>query len=143
MRNTNPTRGLNIALWAAQILLALFFGAVGLMKTMTPIEELAKTIPLAASTPMLTRFIGISELAGALGLLLPAWTRILPVLTPVAGIALAVVTVLATGYHAMRGEFQSFPITIGLGALSAFVAWGRLTRVEIASHSSRPATAKS
>lgn len=134
----NHSRGLNIALWAAQILLALFFGAVGLMKTMTPLDELAKTIPLAAAHPALTRFIGISELAGALGLLLPAWTRILPVLTPIAGIALAVVMVLATGYHAMRGEFQSFPITIGLGALSAFVGWGRLTRAEIRGHAAHP-----
>ncbi|HEX2832470.1 MAG TPA: DoxX family protein [Thermoanaerobaculia bacterium] len=138
MTNNHPSRGLNIALWAAQILLALFFGAVGLMKTMTPIDELAKTIPLAGSLPFLTRFIGISELAGALGLLLPAWTRILPVLTPIAGIALAVVMVLATGYHAMRGEFQSFPITIGLGALSAFVAWGRLTRAGIRRGAAHP-----
>ncbi|MGN6182739.1 MAG: DoxX family protein, partial [Thermoanaerobaculia bacterium] len=102
-----------------------------LWKLSTPIEQLAKVVPIAASSPALTRFIGLSELAGAIGLILPALTRIMPVLTPIAAGALAFVMLLATGYHALRGEFQSFPITITLGALAAFIAWGRSLRAPI------------
>jgi len=81
----------------------------------------------------LVRFIGAAELAGAIGLLLPGLLRIRPVLTPLAGIGLATVMLLATGFHVTRGEYGVLAMPLGLGALAAFVAWGRLRAVPIAS----------
>ena len=70
-----PGRGLTIALWIAQILLALVFGFAGAMKVFTPIEELAKNGAWMRESEVLIRFIGISEVSGALGMLLPSLSR--------------------------------------------------------------------
>ena len=125
-------RALNIALWVAQILLAAAFGMAGFMKSTQPMEQLAKGIPWTAVVGMpLTRFIGVSELAGAIGVILPAATRIMPRLTPIAASALTLVMVLALGYHVMHGEYGVLPIPGALGCLAAFVAWGRFTKAPI------------
>lgn len=127
-----PARGLNIALWSAQILLALVFGLSGAMKVFSPIEELAKNGAWIRDLEFLIRFIGISELSGALGMLLPSLTRIKPKLTSLAAVGLFIVMILATGFHLMRGEAKFTPLTLGLGALAAFIAWGRFRKVPIA-----------
>lgn len=127
-----PSRGLHIGLWVAQVLLALGFGMAGFMKATTPVEELAKQIPWVATSGVgLVRFIGVSELLGAIGLVLPAATRIKPGLTALAGAALAFVMVLAAGYHVMKGEISSLPVNFFLGGLAAFVAWGRYKKAPI------------
>ena len=119
-------RGLSIALWVAQILLAVAFGMAGLMKLSTPIADLAAQMAWVGSVPpTLVRFIGAAELAGAIGLILPALTRIQPRLTALAAVGLIVVMVLASVVHAARGEFGMLPVNVVLGALAAFVAWGR------------------
>jgi len=64
-------------------------------------------------------------------MLLPALTRIKPILTPLAGVGLAVVMVLAAGFHVMRGELSALPINLAFGGLAAFVAWGRLQKAPI------------
>jgi hypothetical protein len=125
-------RGLHIALWVAQALLAVAFGMAGSMKLFTPIPELAATLPFAAEVPEgLVRFIGAAEFAGAFGMILPAASRVKPWLTPLAGVGLLLVMVLAAGYHASRGEWNALPTNVVLGALAAFVAWGRLKRAPI------------
>ncbi|MEQ1900944.1 MAG: DoxX family protein [Devosia sp.] len=117
---------LNFYLWAAQGLLAALFGMAGAMKAFRPIPDLSKSIDWAAEFPVpLTRFIGISELLGAIGLILPIATGILPGLTPLAAIGLAVIQVLAIGFHVRRGEMQIVPANFVLLALAVFVAWGR------------------
>jgi len=127
-----PSRALHIALWVVQVLLAAAFGMAGFMKATQPMDQLAKGIPWSAVVGMpLTRFIGVSDLAGALGLILPAATRIVPRLTPIAAGALTLVMILALGYHVMHGEYQMLPIPGTLGCLAAFVAWGRWTRAPI------------
>jgi uncharacterized membrane protein YphA (DoxX/SURF4 family) len=127
-----PARGLHIALWIAQILLALVFGLSGAMKVVTPIEELAKNAAWIRDSEFLIRFIGISELSGALGMLLPSLSRIKPKLTSLAAVGLFVIMILATGFHLMRGEAKFTPLTLALGALAAFVAWGRFRKAPIA-----------
>ncbi|XXF78749.1 DoxX family protein [Myxococcaceae bacterium GXIMD 01537] len=127
-----PSRGLHIALWCAQVLLAAMFLMAGFMKSMTPIPELAQKIPWVSELPGLVRFIGVSELAGGLGLILPALTRVRPGLTALAGACLTLVMVLAAGYHVMKGEFASLPVNFVLGGLCAFVAWGRFRKAPIA-----------
>lgn len=131
---TKPAKkALNIALWAAQILLAVGFGMAGAMKTFSPLAEIAKTIPWVTSDFMLlVRFIGVSELAGAIGLILPAATRIQPKLTALAGAGLTIVMALASIFHLSRGEVGALPTTLVLGGLAAFVAWGRYNKAPIA-----------
>lgn len=126
-------RGLHATLWTTQVVLAALFGMAGVMKSTVPLTELAKTLAWTADVPgPLVRFIGAAELVGAIGLLVPALLRIRPVLTPLAGIGLTIVMLLAAAFHAMRGEFALLGMPIVLGALAAFTAWGRLRPVPIA-----------
>jgi uncharacterized membrane protein YphA (DoxX/SURF4 family) len=124
---------LHIALWIVQVLLALAFGMAGFMKLTAPVAELAqKMIWPGAVPPALVRFIGASELLGAIGLVLPAATRIRPGLTALAGAGLTLVMVLAAVFHLSRGEAKMLPINLVIGGLAAFVAWGRARRAPIA-----------
>lgn len=133
-------RGLRIALWSAQILLAVAFAMAGGMKVTIPIAELVKKAPSMAGYVALIRFIGWSELAASVGLVLPALTRIAPYLTPLAASGLVVVMISAFALHVSRGELAELPVVIGLGGLAAFVAWGRYTRAPIAPRRSTFAT---
>jgi len=128
-----PSKALHIALWVAQGFLAFAFTGSGAMKASTPHEALAAQMPWAADAPsFLPVLIGVCELLGAVGLILPAATRVLPVLTPVAASALTLVMLLAAGTHASYGEFPLLGVNAVLGGLSAFVAWGRFRRAPIA-----------
>jgi putative oxidoreductase len=114
------------------------------MKTTRPIAELAQMmIWPGALPPALVRVIGVAELAGAIGLVLPALTRIKPRLTPLAGAGLLTIMVLASIFHSTRGEFSVIPMNATLGALAAFVAWGRATRAPIAPRGTTLAAAAS
>lgn len=123
----NPlSRYLNIALWAAQVLLAGAFLMAGTMKSLTPVGELQKSMPAAAVIPeWLLRFIGISEVAAGLGLVLPMLLRIRPMLTAYAAFGIVVVMILAAGFHLGRNEYTSIPSNVLFGVLALFVAWGR------------------
>jgi putative oxidoreductase len=124
---------MNVMLWIVQVLLAAAFGMAGVMKSMMPIDTLVLQVPWADDVPLaMVRFIGISELAGAIGLILPALTRIRQGLTPLAALGLATVMLLASLFHISRGEFGALPITVVLGVMAAFVAWGRRTKAPIA-----------
>lgn len=125
----SPSRGLRIGLWIAQVLLALAFGAAGGMKLLTPYAKMAGQMTLSEG---MVHFIGVSEVLGALGMILPAASRVAPKLTGVAGIGLATVMILAAGYHLQHGEASHLPPVFLLGALAAFVAWGRLVKAPIA-----------
>jgi uncharacterized membrane protein YphA (DoxX/SURF4 family) len=126
------SNGWNIATWVAQVILALLFGMAGALKTFTPMAELATKIPWTAEVPaMLVRFIGVSELLGAIGILLPAALRIRPRLTPLAAAGLALVMALAILFHLSRGEAQVIGLPLVLAALSAFVAWSRIRKVPV------------
>jgi putative oxidoreductase len=140
IQNAAPTgsksqgKALSIGLWIVQALLAVGFGMAGLMKVGRPIAELAKSMPWVATVPEgLVRFIGASELAAAVGLILPSLARIKPVLTAWAGTGLVAVMVLAAIFHLSRGEPQVLPVNVVLGGMAAFVAWGRFGKARIAS----------
>jgi uncharacterized membrane protein YphA (DoxX/SURF4 family) len=128
-----PSKALNVGLWLAQALLALGFGMGGFFKLTFPIEELTKQMVWPGAVPPgLVRFIGASELAGAIGVILPALTRIRPVLTPLAAIGLLVIMLLAAIFHVTRNELGALPTNIVLGGLAGFIAWGRLKKAPIA-----------
>ena len=130
-KNRKTSKVWNVGLWVGQILLAGMFLMVGAMKTFTPIEELSHTIPLAREMPLLARFIGVSELAGAIGLILPAALRIRPQLTILAAGALALVMVLAMIYHLFKGEYVAIGTNLVLGVIGALIVFGRLNKAPI------------
>ncbi len=128
----HPSRGLHVTLWVLQLLLGAAFLMAGATKASQPIAALATKMPWTAQAgEPLTRFIGLSELLGGLGLILPAATRVMPILTPIAASALTLVMALATAFHLSRGEMQAFPIPLVMGALCAFVAWGRFKKAPV------------
>ena len=119
-------------LWVLQVLLGLAFLAAGGMKLILPYAELAQQLAWAGDVPeVLVRFIGVAEVLGGLGLILPAATRILPWLTPVAAAGLALDMLLATFVHLVRGEVGLFGFPLLLGFLAALVAYGRWRVVPI------------
>jgi len=127
---TKPKKGLHITLWILQILLALLFANAGFMKAFKPIAEIAPMITWAPSLPeLLVRIIGISELLGAAGLILPAVFKIRPHLTTLAATGIATIMLLANIFHIFRGEFFVLPMTGTLFAVTAFIAYGRLKLV--------------
>jgi len=129
-----PGKGFHIGLWVAQVLLSMGFGMAGVMKLATPYAELAQKMAWAQHTPeALVKFIGVVELAGALGVILPAATRIKPVLTPLAAAGMVVIMVLAIGLHVSLGEVPA-PNFV-LGGIAAFVAWGRWRKAPISPRS--------
>ena len=128
------SKPLHVTLWVVQILLALIFATTGTMKVAQPIAALAASLGWPGHVPpALVRFIGIAELLGAAGLILPAATRIAPALTPLAAGALTLVMLLASLVHISRAEFTILPVPVGVGALCAFVAWGRSRKAPIPS----------
>lgn len=130
LAQSRPGKGLNLALWVVQVLLAVLFFMAGGFKLATPGPELAAAGMNAS--PMLLKVAGAAEVLGALGLILPSVTRIQPRLTPVAAALLAVVMVLAVITHVVLGEMGAIGGPLVFGVLCSFVAWGRFTRVPIA-----------
>ncbi len=128
MSNPTPSKPLHIALWVVQVALALAFGMIGVTKLTTSEADLIQQSGelIEKYGVGLIRFIGISEVLGAIGLILPAALRILPVLTPLASLGLAIIMVLATALHASKGEPIVTQVIFLL--LTLFVVWGRLTK---------------
>ena len=119
---------MNIAIWVIQGILAAMFGMAGVMKSTQPIEKLAPNLPWVKDfSPGIVRLVGISELLGAIGLIVPWATGIQPILTPIAAAALALVMVLAAIYHLRKGEYKGIGINFVLFALCLAVAYFRYT----------------
>lgn len=132
MTNHNNNKAINIVLWIAQGLLAIMFIMAGLMKSTQPVEALIEALPWVEKTPLtLVRFIGISEVLGGFGLLLPSILRIKPELTVKAALGLALVMVLASVFHASRGEFSAIGMNVILLGIALFIAWGRSKKAPI------------
>lgn len=118
---------MNVALWIVQILLALAFLMAGINHGFRydAIKDNPMMKWITAIPQRLRTFIGVAEILGAIGLVLPALTGILPWLTPLAAVGLVIMMVLAAAFHARRGENQAIVVNTILLALAAFVAYGR------------------
>ncbi len=124
---------MNTALWIAQILLAIAFLLSGSMKAFRPKADMEKNMAWVNDFSQTNlRLIGILEVLGALGLILPAVTGILPILTPLAASGLALIMVGAMITHLRRGEFSAIIANLVLFALAVFVAYGRFVLVPLA-----------
>jgi len=138
MKQQQGSKALHIALWVAQVILAAMFLMSGFMKVSQPIDQLSKMLPWTAQvSEALVRFIGVAEILGALGLILPSLLRIQPKLTPIAAVALALVMLFAAAFHISRGETPAIGMNFVLIALAAFVAWGRFKKAPIAAKQNR------
>lgn len=125
-------RGLRASLWGVQLLLAATFLMSGGMKVAAPLDQLQAQMPwVSGALGGMVRFIGVAELLGAVGLVAPAATRIMPKLTPLAAIGLLTVMVLASVTHASRGELGVIGVNVVIGAMALFVAWGRISAAPI------------
>ena len=124
---------MNIVLWIVQGLLALAFLLAGFMKTFRPVETLKKNMDWVRVVPTpFVRFIGVSEILGAIGLILPAITGIGTWLTMAAAAGLVVVMVSASIYHASRREYSSIGMNVVLLLLAVLILVGRLTFAPLA-----------
>jgi uncharacterized membrane protein YphA (DoxX/SURF4 family) len=132
--DTKTSKPLRVALWIAQVILAVMFCFAGFMKLTTPIAQLSAMMPWTGQFPELfVRVIGAVDLAGGIGILLPAATRILPRLTVLAALGCSVLQVFAIAFHVSRGEFNLLALNFVLLPLALFVLWGRARKAPIAS----------
>ena len=110
------------ALWIAQVLLALAFVFAGATKLILPGDALTAYYPFPEQ---FIRFIGVCELLGAVGLILPGLLRIRQALTPLAAAGLAIIMAGATVTTLVIGGGASALMPLVLGLLAVFVAYGR------------------
>ncbi len=117
----------NIPLWILQIVMALVFLGAGYAHAIG--YERSLTNPrmawMTALPKNVLQVIGILEIAGAIGLILPALTGIAPWLTPLAALMLALLMVFAMVFHYTRREFPNIVFNAILGLLSGVIAYGR------------------
>jgi uncharacterized membrane protein YphA (DoxX/SURF4 family) len=110
------------ALWTVQVLLALLFLFAGVMKLVLPLEKLTGPVPLPG---LFVRFIGVVEVLGAIGLIVPGLLRIRPGLTPLAAAGLVIIMIGAVPVTLAGGDVAPALIPLVVGLLAAFVAYGR------------------
>lgn len=113
---------MNVGLWIIQGLLAALFIFAGGMKLVLPLEKLAGPVAMPGT---FLRFIGVCEVLGALGLILPSLLRIRPGLTPLAAAGLVVIMIGATVITLMYEGVATAVVPLVVGILAAFVAYGR------------------
>ena len=123
---------MNIVLWIVQALLAAAYVLAGSMKAFRPLEQLSKNMAWVKTIPAgLVRFIGIAELLGAIGLILPMATNVAPGLAIAAAAGLVIVQVCAIVFHLSRNEARMVPGNVVLLLLALFVIIGRVAIVPI------------
>ena len=116
---------MNVTILIIQTILAIVFLLAGSMKLIQPKEKLAESMQwVEGFSQTQIRLIGVLEILGAVSLVLPALTSILPWLTPLAAVGLALLMVGAILTHLRRAEYPNFIGNIVLLALIVFVAYG-------------------
>ena len=115
----------NILLWVLQWLFGIYFVVVGVLHFIVPEGLPAQMEWMYELSDTMHIIVGIAEIAGGLGLILPSVTRIRPELTVYAALGLLLVMVGAIIYHASRGEGESIATNVVIAAVMAFIAYGR------------------
>jgi len=121
------SRKANVALWVVQVLLAGLFLFAGGFKLVAPIAEMTKQIPMPGA---FLRFIGVAEVAGALGLILPGIFRIARRLTPIAAGGLVIIMSGAVGITMAGGQIAPALVPLVVGILAGVVSYGRRGALE-------------
>src|SRR5437879_526685 len=113
----------NVALWTAQGFLALFFAlAGGAPKLLLPLYSIPMPLPLPE---LFVRCIGVAEVCGALGLILPGVLHIRTRLTLLAAVCLVALTICAAVYQLAAQQPANAVFALAIGLIAAFVAYGR------------------
>jgi hypothetical protein len=113
---------MKLALWIVQVLLAALFLFAGGVKLVLPPEALTGPVPLPV---LFVRFIGVAEVFGAIGLILPTLLNIRPGLTPLAALGLVIIMIGATIVTLMAGTVVAALLPLTVGLLATLVAYGR------------------
>jgi hypothetical protein len=124
-----PARKIGVTLWIIQSLLAVLFLFAGAFKLAIPLATLAKVSPLPA--PFL-KFIGVCEVAGAAGLILPGWLHIKEWLTPLAALGLSIIMTGAVVMTVATAGIRPAITPLMAGLLAIAVALGRRARPAVA-----------
>jgi uncharacterized membrane protein YphA (DoxX/SURF4 family) len=123
---------MNIVLWIVQALLALAFLGAGILKATQPLDKLKVQMKwVEHSAVWFVRFVGIVEILGALGLILPALTHILSWLTPTAAVGLVLTMIGAAYVHIKEKDFKGLSAPIVLLILSLLIVIGRFVLVPL------------
>jgi hypothetical protein len=113
---------MNVALWIVQGLLAALFLFAGGAKLVLPLDQMAGPVALPG---WFLRFLGVAEVLGAFGLVLPWLLRIRPGLTPLAAAGLVIIMIGATVVTLVGGMVAVALMDLVVALLAAFVAYGR------------------
>lgn len=117
---------MNTAVWIIQGIVSVMFLMAGVMKSTQPKEKLEPKLPWVKDYSLgIVRLVGVSELLGAIGLIVPQLTGIVPVLTPIAACGLVVVMLMAAVYHFRKQEYKAIAFNLVLLTLSLVVAFYR------------------
>jgi len=122
---------MNTLLWTCQVVLAVTFLFSGINKSALSEQQLIAKgqTGIVGRSAATIKFIGIIEILGALGLILPGWVHILPVLTPVSAAGFAIIMLLAAPIHYRLKEPRNVAANLILLALSLLVAIGRFAQI--------------
>jgi hypothetical protein len=122
----------NTALWIVQIVLALVFVIAGGLKLVLPIDKMAARLGREHGlAPRVMRNIGLLEVMGAIGVVLPAWMGILPWLTPLAASGLLLTMIGATVENVRHKHYPMIAVTVALALLAIFVVYGRAIALRV------------
>jgi hypothetical protein len=117
---------MNIVLWVLQVLVALMYGASGVMKVFM-FDKVSEGVPSFGALPREAwKALGILELACTAGLIVPAALHWQPTLTVVAATVLTIESLVFVWVHAKYGEITPIILSSLLGLLTAFIAYGRI-----------------
>jgi hypothetical protein len=115
----------NVVLWVVQVLLALAFLGAGYDQAANYADARRRLPWIGALPRSLAMAIGGLEIVGAIALVVPGWSGVLPWLTAAAALALAVLMIAAVGFHVVRREPVQLAFSTAFFVAAAFVAFGR------------------
>jgi DoxX-like family len=132
MTGNKNSKALNITLWIVQGLTAALMLMSAFMKIATPISELSVKWKWTGELPeTVVRLLGVLDLLGGIGIILPALLKIKPSLTPLAALGVVLLMISASVFHISRGEASVIGFNIILMLLASFIAWGRYKKLPI------------
>ena len=116
---------MNTLIWIIQSLMAVLFTVHGIAMFNPPPPVQESVVKKMGYSLRFLKLIGTLEVLGGLGLILPSWTQIAPVLSPLAALGLATIMTSAAVSHARQGEGKQTAATTVVALLVAFIAIGR------------------
>ena len=129
--SSGASRATTIVLWVIQVLLALLFLFAGVAKLVMPYEQMKGPVNLPE---WFLRFIGVVEVLGGLGVVLPGLFKVRPMLTPLAAVGLVIIMIGATVLTIAGGQAPGAVVPAVTGILAAVVAYARW---KVAPHADR------